>query len=167
MTASLGDGGVLGEGSAGGWGESAPAEESELLPNGGEFDLGEGHVLKLSYEGWRALLHRPEAVQAITDRAVGICDTANSLVAMDPRTVERLGKGEPPYKVLVQNQTGTKRARARVLPANMLGAQDHKHNLTLDKAVMSTPSDPIGLVLSAPGDSANEIVFDDEEAEEE
>lgn len=167
MTASFGgDGGILGEDSIGGWGEAAPEEESELLPNGGVFQQDGGHRLELNESQWLALLHRPEAEEAITASAEAICDTANGLVAMDSRAVERLGKGEPAYKFTVQNRAGTTRARGRIFPANMLGAVDNKHHETLQKALMSAPSDPIGQILFRPDDSAHEIVFGEDYEEE-
>lgn len=137
--------GFFGEGDAGGWGESSDNDGvfgDESAPNG---DLGDGHFLKIDPSAWRALLHHPAVVEAIVQRANQIRDTANGMVAMDPRAVERLTEQEPgdPYKVTLQNRPDTTRPRAKVKPATMLGQLDEAHNSTLWKAAMEHPSDPI------------------------
>lgn len=109
-------------------------------------DLGGGHFLRVNEEAWRALLHHPSVVAAITARANAICNQANANVGMDPRAVERLApNGDAAYVVTVQNRSNTSRARARVRtnPDNMLGVLDDAHHSTLFNAMLAHPSDPI------------------------
>lgn len=127
------------------WGEggSTADEGDEVLPNGGRIDLGGGHMLQLNEKTYRALLHRAETVRALAQRAQDICDLANAQVAMPPEEVERLGKGQPAYKVAVYNFSNATRARARVFPANKLGHEDDAIHQTLYKSWLAHPSDPI------------------------
>jgi hypothetical protein len=125
-----------------GWGEPGGVGEDERLP--GSVDLGNGNRLVFNATAFKKLLHSPAAVNAVTQRASEICAAANAMVALDARTIERLGDGQPAYKVTVQNNPDTTRARARVLPAGILGAVDDAHNATLLKAVDAHPSDGSG-----------------------
>lgn len=118
-----------------------PEDDPERIPS--EVSLGDGHVLKFNEEVFRAMLHRPETVQAVTAASQAICDWANSNVAMSPEEIERLGKGKPAYKFVVQKDPDTHRARGRVYPANRLGIYDEATHQTLYKAWASHPSDPI------------------------
>lgn len=147
MTASFGEpmGGTFGEGVQSGWGEAEVVSEEtgELLPGGGAIDLGNGHKLVLKPEAWRALLHHQAVVDAITQRAQEVADAANEMVALDPRTIERLeaqGNVGPAYDILVQNQPDTTRPRARVQAANFKGILDDAHNSTLYKAMNTAPN---------------------------
>ncbi len=133
----------LGVGVSGGWGEADVVSEQDGAEDAPHGSMGDGHFIRIDEDAWRALLHVPQVVDAITQRAQDICDAANSLVAMDPRAVERLGQGEEAYKVTVQNRVDTTRARARVKAANLLGIIDDAHNSTLLKAMLTAPSDPI------------------------
>lgn len=130
---------------SGGWGEgeSVGDDEDSDLPNGGHIYLGDGHRLELNKDRFIELLHTQAVVDAISTRAKDMTEEANSLVAMDPRAVERLSNGEDAYKFSVQNRSDTTRARARVYPANILGALDNFHHGTLDKVREVFPSDPI------------------------
>jgi|GEM_PF-3507383 len=123
-----------------GWGAPEPAptgdEDSGSLPNGGEIDLGNGHVLKLNEEAFRALLHRPETEEAIVRRGQVLVDAANSLAAPSPH-VSKLAEGEPLYTMSVQNDPDTTRARVRVRPTNIAGVVDDAVNSTLLKALDS------------------------------
>ncbi|WP_156298040.1 hypothetical protein [Mycobacterium paragordonae] len=126
---------------AGGWGEPE-TDHGDHIP-GGEHDLGGGHKMVLNPEAFKALLHSPEVIAAITARTNAIRDDANSLVAMDPRTVARVGKGEPAYTSKIHAEDDDKRPHGRVYPNNMLGALDEAQNSTLEKAMQAHPSDPI------------------------
>lgn len=128
------------------WGEGDLAEAGdERAPSG---DLGGGHFIRINEDAWRALLHHPTVVQAITQRANAICDQANTnaTTAMDPRAVKRLSPGgDPAFVVSVQDSPHTSRARARVKtnPTNMLGVVADAAESVLFKAMMASPSDPI------------------------
>ncbi|MEC4763796.1 hypothetical protein VT930_11845 [Mycobacterium sherrisii] len=125
-------------------GDSETGEAGDERPPTG--DLGGGHFLRVNEEAWRALLHHPTVVAAITARANAIADQANSNVGMDPRAIEHLSPdGDPAYVVTVQNRSNTSRARARVRtnPDNMLGVVDDAHHSTLFQAMLAHPSDPI------------------------
>jgi hypothetical protein len=144
------DGVMFGAGTQGGWGEAelVADDQGELPPNGGTFNLADGHVLKLNDAQWRALLHRSEAVDAVLQRAQDICDHANANVAMDPRAVERINTqrgeaGKDPYAIMMQNRSDTVRPRARVVTATLLGIIDDANHQTLYKAMLTHPSDPI------------------------
>jgi hypothetical protein len=148
MTAAFGEaeGMMFGEGVNAGWEEQADTtaatdDVGEALPNGGEFKLVNGHKFVIYDAQWRALLHHPYVVSAITQRAQNICDYANSLVSVEPQTAKRLGE-MPAYDISVQNQPDTQRARARVKPRNLLGRFDEALNSTLYKAMEQYPSDP-------------------------
>jgi len=114
----------------GGWGDGDTDDESP--PSG---DLGGGHSIEIDEDAWKAILHSPEVWAAVTARAQEVCDTANSLVAMDPRTVERLSHGEPAYEIHPSEVADTTRARVQVQPANMLGIVDDAVNSTLLKSM--------------------------------
>jgi hypothetical protein len=125
------------------WGESGAVDEGEHHV-AGEVDLGNGSKLVFNPAAFKRLLHSAHAVHAITKRANEICEAANGMVGLDARTVERLGDGQPLYKVEVENDPSTTRARARVLPNNFAGALDQAHFLTLLKSQDAHPSDPRG-----------------------
>lgn len=121
--------------------EPGEGEGDESAPSG---DLGDGHFIKINDEVWRGLMHHPTVVAAIQARAAAICDTANGLVAMDPRAVARLGKGLPAYTTKLNANPHNTRPRVRVLPnpETMLGVIDDAHHSTLLKSVAAFPSDP-------------------------
>lgn len=121
--------------------EPGEGDGDESAPSG---DLGDGHFIKINEDVWRGLLHHPSVVTAITARANAIAETANSLVAMDPRAVARLGQGKPAYTTELRNDPHASRARVRVLPnpETMLGVIDDAHHSTLLKSVAAFPSDP-------------------------
>jgi hypothetical protein len=126
------------------WGDPGAAGEGEHHA-AGEVDLGNGSKLVFNPAAFRKLLHSAHAVHAITKRANEICEAANSMVGLDASAVERLGDGQPLYRVEVENKAEDTRARARVLPNNFAGALDQAHFLTLLKAQDMHPSDPAGM----------------------
>lgn len=150
--------GFFGEGAAGGWGDTSDSDGvfgDESAPNG---DLGDGHFIRINEDAWRALLHHPQVVAALQQRAQDIADFANGTIGMDQRAIERLTEQDPgdPYQVSVQNDPNTARARAKVKPKTELGKLDEAHNSTLLKALLVHPSDPIPEGAALPKDSARE-----------
>lgn len=122
MTGAWGDGD-----SASGGGASVPAE----------LDLGDGHSMSLNPEVFRRLLHRPEVVAAITARAHGVADAANSLAVH----IGRPGRPAPKYGVRVQDDPESARARAQVYPANYQAVLDDQRSATMLKALHMSPGE--------------------------
>lgn len=132
------------------WGSPDIASEAggddEMPPDG---DIGNGHALHVNRQVWEALMHHPVVRAAVHAKALEVCDEANASVAMDPRAVSRLGKGEPAYKVTQQPDEyfdETTRYRERIKANNMLGHVDEQHNHTLELTLVKFQSDPHGLV---------------------
>lgn len=105
--------------------------EGESMPSG-TYDLGNGNKLFLSAEQFRALLHDPIVVAAITERAQGVCDDANRMKK----------KPNAQYIIRVQNQAASSRARAFVKPGNADAFYDDALHSTLLKAAANAPNDP-------------------------
>lgn len=129
--------------SSSGWGaEPSEGEGDESAPSG---SLGDGHFIRVNEEAWRQLMFHPAVQAAIAARAQAITNTANSLVAVDPRTAARLAKGEPAYVTSMDANPAHTRPRARVEtnPDNFLGVLDDALHSTLLKSVDAHPSDPI------------------------
>jgi hypothetical protein len=123
--------------STGGWGDPT-SEDDESTPAG---DLGDGIHLTINEEAWKGLLNSAEAQSGVVARAVVIRDQANSLVAMDPRAVERLNpSGKRAYEYSLNTEVGRfSRVRGRVHPSydedNSLGFVDDAVNSTLLKSM--------------------------------
>jgi hypothetical protein len=121
------------------WGDpEGPATEGSGESLSGETALPGGHRIVFNPEGWQALLHDPRVVEAIAKRAAHIAETANGLVGLSPATKTRLSvesDGKPAYDYVVQDDPSTKRARARVKPASILGSVDDAVNSTLLKSL--------------------------------
>ncbi len=105
--------------------------------------------MQLNPEVFRALLHRPEVVAAITQRAQDISDYANDLA----EHVGRPDRPDPRYATTIQNRSDSARARARVFPQNYQAVLDDAINSTLLKAMNAYPSDPIPTAQAVPADT--------------
>lgn len=134
MTAALV---VLGEDALAGAGASAAeagvAEDAigAEIPSSAH-DLGDGHKMQFSDEQFRRLLHSPEVVEAIRQRAQGVCNDCN----------QHKVKKNAVYEVLIQNEEWTTRARAFVRPGNADAFYDDARYSTMLKAAANAPNDP-------------------------
>jgi hypothetical protein len=125
------------------WGEAAQAGEGEHH-EAGELDHGNGRMVPNWPKIRKRYLHGSRTVAKTTARANEIRDAADNLLALDPRTVERLGEGQPAYTVEVGDNPDHARAHGKVLtnPDTLLGRLDNAKNHTLLKAMDQHPSDP-------------------------
>lgn len=107
------------------------SELGDDIPSG-SIDLGGGNALTINYEQMMQIMHMPQVVQAITERAQGVCDECNATKVIQ----------EAEYEVIVQNRSDTTRARAFVRPANAAAHNDDARNSTMLKAAANAPNDP-------------------------
>jgi hypothetical protein len=83
--------------------------------------------MTINPDAMRALLHSPEVVAPITERAQNIADSAN-LMAVH---VGRSDRPEPEYGVRISNVSAQTRARTTVYPRNYQAVLDDAINSTL------------------------------------
>jgi hypothetical protein len=117
---------------------AAPGEPSSFPTS---IEIAPGMRLVINPRAFRDMMHDPEIVARVAQRAADIADTANDLAVIEGAE----------YEYVVSNRPENIRARARVRPANAKAYEDDLHNSTLLKALATVGSDPYPWGVSEEG----------------